>query len=133
MSIYGDRLLARLDEKFGSFEKPAPPDELAAFSSPCPEFGTVILTDDGDETTVFVGSFTHVHFSADGDIADDVLRAEGVADDVVRFLENLFADRIEVYGNGNFGACRKVGSKPRGWLSKWLFGSESFCWSGPVK
>jgi hypothetical protein len=48
-------------------------------------------------------------------------------------LEDLFADRIEMYGSHRGGGgSRRISAEPRGVLSKALFGRKTYVWSGPT-
>jgi hypothetical protein len=92
----------------------------ATFPAIHPEVGDLVIQDDGDELTVYVGNFTHVHF-------DNV-------DDTLAFLEDVFADRMEFFGSHlGGGGCRKRAGKPRGVVSKALLGRRTYVWSGPVE
>ena len=105
---------------------------LAVFPPAHPDVGAVEIHDEGDEVVVVIGRFTHEHFLAYERGLSAEQRAERIADDVVAFLEKLFADRIELFGRGRRGGWRARGSKPRGRISKFLFGRRTYVWSGPL-
>ena len=87
--------------------------------------------DDGDEVTVFFGGFTHVHFGNYDDGLTPAEREGRIVADVVAFLDDVFADKVEFFGTRFGGGCR-----PRGSQGKWsrrLFGDEAFVWSGPAR
>lgn len=102
---------------------------------PCvhPEFGDIAIYDDGNEITVFVGNFTHTHFPNYDEELSDSERAANIAEDVMEFLEDVFADRIEFYGSQSaMGGWRFRKDKPRGFLARALFGGR-YVWSGPLE
>lgn len=103
---------------------------FAIFPAAHPEVGTVELYEDGEEIVAMVGRFTHAHFFNEGGAADAQWR-ERVAEDVVKFLEELFADRIELFGSPRSGGWRPRGAR-RGFVSRLLFGKASYVWSGPL-
>ena len=100
--------------KFGGTDGP-----LVIFPAAHPEVGDVEIHDNGADIIVSIGRLTHEHFPVDGD-------------DVIVFLEQLFADRIELFCSGSRGGWRPRGPKPRGRISKFLFGRRTYVWSGPL-
>ena len=120
--MIGDRLLPELKArwpdrpmKFGGADGP-----LVVFPAAHPEVGDAEIHDSGADIIVSIGKFTHEHFPAED------------AGDVIAFLEELFADRIELFGAGRRGGWRARGAKPRGKISKLLFGRRTYVWSGPL-
>ncbi len=95
------------------------------FRSPSQEVGDFTVSADGNELIVGLGRFTHIHFSSQNQNDDIVKNTFG-------FLRDIFEDRVEFYGGEKGGGCRPVGKKDRGWLSKWIFGSSTYRWSGRV-
>lgn len=81
---------------------------------------------------MFVGAFTHHHFGNDDDRLSAAERHDRIAEDVVAFLEELFSDGIEFYGSTLGGGWRRRVGKPRGLLSKLVFG-DTYVWSGRVR
>lgn len=103
---------------------------------PCehPDVGDVEIHEDGDELTVVLGNFTHTHFDCYEQNASEADRADSICASVIKLLDDLFADRIELYGShAGSGGFRRRGEKDRGLLSKTLLGASSFVWSGPLK
>jgi hypothetical protein len=96
-----------------------------------PEFGTIEIIDDEVELTVHCGNFTHIHLANyDEGISTDE-RDERIVASLIAFLSDVFADRLEFWGSHRSGGgCRRRGSQ--GTLSKVVFGSVSFTWSGPI-
>jgi len=91
-----------------------------------PQVGDVVLQDDENEITAFVGNFTHSHFAN----YDDISTAEKeriIAEDVVTFLDELFADRIVMWGSHRgMGGWQSIDSP-----SLLSVGRKKFVWSGP--
>ena len=95
-------LLPLLRERFPSarFDDPDP-IVIVAFSGPA-ELGELKIWDDGDEVRVGIGELTHIHITAyesepyDADLSKEET-AKRVAKEVVRFLEDFFAERIVVW------------------------------------
>ena len=130
-----DRLLPKLHARFPGrpWKIGGAGGPLASVSAPHPEVGDLELYDEGDEIAVVIGKFTHDHFgNYDGalSVAD---REERIAEDVAAFLEQLFADRIEFFRRGSRGGYRLRSKGPRGIVSKFLFGSRTYVWSGPLE
>ena len=67
-----------------------------------PDVGEIVLQDDGHEITAFIGRFTHSHFSNYDDIPESE-KEQVIAEDVAQFLEDLFADRVVMWGSHDSG------------------------------
>lgn len=100
--------------------------------SPSDQVGELVVTDDGDELTVHIGTFTHSHWGCIDAAVPAEQRPDHIAQDVVAFIRAMLTDEIEFYGTGAAGGSRRVG-KPRGWLSRRLFGATTYRWSGPLE
>src|SRR6266478_4285680 len=74
-----------------------PPDAIAVFPAAHSEVGDVSIYDDGNEAMVSVGQISHGHFGWDDSNRTDAEIAKSVTDEVVRFLMDLFADRIVLW------------------------------------
>lgn len=127
-------LIPALQESFRDrglrISEASPP--VATFPAIHPDVGDIVVCDDGDEVTVYLGNFTHAHFGvrssdADGSVVD---REQHIVDDVLDFLDDVFTDRIEFYRGRIVGGHRPRGQQ--GSLSRMLFGRHAFVWSGPV-
>jgi hypothetical protein len=129
-----EKLLPRLSEAFPHqrMQLGSQPRVLATYRSPHPEVGCAEIHDDDDEITIYLGDRTHVHFGNYNDQLSADERAEDTVNQVIAFLDELFADQIEFFGNGCAGGCRNRDQKDRGALSKLFFGKRSFVWSGPL-
>jgi len=134
MMNLGNRLTEKLQKAFPSTPIEYCSGRVVALISPkYPDFGTIEVLDDGEELTLNLGKFTHSHFNNYDDGISDDERADRIVDEVIDFLSEVFADRIEFYGShSRGGGCRPRGERPRGFLSRCLFGADNFTWSGPL-
>ena len=124
-----DKLIPRLRERFPdrrvSFGEP--PGPVAVFAAEHADVGDVEIFDDGGEVTLVTGRFTHGHFS--DYVSGCVEEAEQrIVEDVVAFLEDLFADRIVLWGSHAGGG---------GWYGRdaqpqWPVTGPLYVWSGPL-
>jgi hypothetical protein len=135
-SVIADRLAPELKARFP--ERPwkigAAGGPLASVSSPHAEVGDLELYEEGGEITVVIGTFTHCHFGSYDARLSPAAREERIAEDVMAFLEELFADRIEFFGTGRAGGHRVRSNKgQRGIVSRFLLGRTSYVWSGPLR
>ncbi|TPW21856.1 MAG: hypothetical protein FD126_277 [Elusimicrobia bacterium] len=77
------------------------PKLIVTFAGP-PEVGDLQVWDDGDEATMAIGKLTHVHITAyeslpyDPNISEEEI-AKRVTEEVLKFLEGFFAERIVVW------------------------------------
>jgi hypothetical protein len=127
-------LIPKLRARFPAVAMRVEPDaqSLVVFPPQHPAVGDVAIQDDGDELTLYLGGFSHIHFSNDDDTLCAEEKAEDIAHQVVQFLAKLFADQIEFYGSAAFaGGCRERGTTKRSAVSKFLLG-RSWVWSGPL-
>ena len=127
MAIF-DTLLPMLRAQFPELGFAVEPGEPPRVTVPAanPEVGDVVFQDDGDEITAFVGHFTHSHFSNYEDISADE-KAKAISQDVVHFLQELFADRIVMWGSHRgMGGWHSVDSS-----SLVSVGRKNYVWSGP--
>jgi hypothetical protein len=105
-----------------------PPEPCAMFPGTHPGIRGVSIYDDGHELTVCVDDLTHGHFAEYDDAMPEAEWASRIVESVVDFLDDLFADRVAVWGQFNVGG---------GWYRIDLGGSGAgpgipeFVWSGP--
>lgn len=128
-------LVPKLQNRFPERRFELYPEESRFLVYPCehPDVGDLEIFDDGNEVTVLIGRFTHAHFDCYDKGVSESEKVTRICDDVVDFLEELFADRLELYGShSRGGGCRAIRGKKRGVLSRALFGRDSFVWSGPL-
>ena len=104
-------------ERFANRNASAYP-RLAPFVSFPPvwsDFGDVELHDDLDEVTIYFGTFAHVHVSCFDDQMTAEQQVAQIADRVLTYLDDTFADRLEFWKNRYGGGCMSLGGDP-GWL-----------------
>lgn len=127
-------LLPKLRVRFPSrnLRTDKPPCPFAIFPEIHSEVGNVEIYDDGDELTVVVGNFTHTHFSNYDDNLSKEQKAEIIAEGLCKFLEDLFADRIIMWGSH-----RGLGGHYRRDCTDLSIPIEinhtKFVWSGPLE
>jgi hypothetical protein len=130
-----DALLPRLTAAFpdARFNTDGKGEALAVVPAKHPEVGDVLICDDGDELTVYIGEITHRHFGNYDEHLSPEERAARIATAVVNFLRDFFLDQIELFANGVFvGGFRVRSNRRRGWLSRFFFGRKTYLWSGPL-
>ena len=128
--MLSSQLLPALRERFpgrGLVEGESP-GPCAAFPGIHPGIRSVSVYDDGHELTICVDELTHGHFAEYDDDLPQAERERRIVDAIVEFLDDLFADRVVVWGQYNVGG---------GWYhtdsSGWGCPAEvpEFVWSGP--
>ncbi|MFL6500678.1 MAG: hypothetical protein ACJ8LL_08205 [Candidatus Udaeobacter sp.] len=91
-----------------------------------PDVGDVVLQDDEEEITAYLGHFTHRHFSNYDDVPTSE-KEKVIAKDVVRFLDDLFTDRIVMWGSHRgMGGSHSIDSPSLLSLAR-----KKYVWSGP--
>jgi hypothetical protein len=101
---------------------------VALFPAIHDDVGDIQIWDDDHELTVYVGSL-HGHFPNYNDKLTLDAREERMVDDVLAFLEDVFAERIEFWAEGD----RMGGWHERGKTNP--FGrrnAQRYVWSGPL-
>ena len=124
-------LIPKLKQRFpgrGLRQEP-PPAPCALFPAAHPEVGDILLYDDGDEVTVVAGNFTHSHICNYEDDLTLEEKAEKIVEDVADFLEDMFADRIVLWGSHKGGGGWYFAEDPRGAPRKH---DTEYVWSGPL-
>jgi hypothetical protein len=126
-----DIMLVELTRRFGreSFHAGDLAETLAVFPAKHTEVGDVMITDDGDEVTLSIGTITHGHFNAFDLSSSDA--AQEIVTRVGEFLEALFAGRVLLW--------RSETGLSGGW--RWMQQDESpaphkgvrkYTWNGPI-
>ncbi len=96
---------------------------VATISGGNPNIGNIEIQDDMDKLIVFIGNITHGHFDCYDESFSEEEKQREIASDVLNFLADVFADKIEFYrGKHGGGGWRAAGSEPE----------SSFTWSGKV-
>lgn len=94
------------------------------------EYGPVQIYDDEDEVTVYLGRFTHGHFSNYEEGLTMEEKERKIAEDVIHFLEALFDDRVLAWGShSGMGGWKIVED---GSHKKLMF-RETYAWSGNIE
>jgi hypothetical protein len=113
-----------------------PPDPIAVLPAAHPAVGEVRIADSGTSADVAVGDIAYDHFFNPYEEERGTDKAvQGIANEVVRFLEELFADRLLMW--------RSVDGRTRGWRERGdaLHTAplviddreyQLFVWSGPL-
>ena len=131
MGTLTERLLPVLRERFPGrgLVEGRPPDPCAAFPGLHPGIRRVAVYDDGEELTVALDALTHGHFSDYDYSGDGAERVQRIVDGVVEFLDDLFADRVAVWGqHAAGGGWYRVGvGEPHHGQ-----GQHAFLWSRPL-
>ena len=132
-----DYLIPKLQEHFQSRNLcvETSPKVRAVFPAMHPDFGNIEIYDDGGEITIIAGNFTHGHFS---NYEKDLSKEEAskiIAEDVVDFLKDVFADQIVFWSShrGSGGWFKR--GEPSKLYRTGIFGKprSEFVWSGPLK
>lgn len=121
-----------LDRFISAFEKhfPAQPFKVryadATVVIPCgnPEIGAIKIQDDLNELIVFVGIITHRHFGGYTQSFSAEERTEDAAAQVIEFLSDVFAGKVEFYRYGNDGGGWRPASSGLGHAFTWSSASK---------
>ena len=126
-------LLSALSKSFrGRGMKIGTAPVIAVFPAAHPSVGDVTIRDDGNEATVSIGIITHQHFNPyDSSLSANQLAA-WVTEEVVAFLEQLFADRILLQKGRttNWGRMQRIGDGED--IPAIRDDCFAFLWSGPL-
>ncbi len=123
-----ERLAARLPH---AELRTGPSEGSLVFPAVREEVGDVVVYDDGDEATVFVGTITHGHFDDYAEGVSEDERAVTVAESVADFLDALFADRVLLWRSGRSGGWRVLDDEEQPDVRSDA-GTQFFLWSGPI-
>jgi hypothetical protein len=135
-SLITARLVPLLREHFSPNVVRIAPEQVpfAVFPAVHSDVGNIELYDDGDELTISLGHFTHRHLGNYDEGLSDGQKADLIAAECVKFLDDIFADRVEFFGSHTGGGgCGLRTDGPRGFFSRSLYGKKSFVWSGPLQ
>lgn len=135
--MLADVLTHRLRQRFPDMNMSfgAPPEPAVVIPAVHPDVGDIKIFDDGDEATVIAGNFTHSHFS-DFDARSQAEAEQQTADNVVSFLERLFADQIVLWGSHNASGGwydRNETDTETPAQQKLTAGKKLYVWSGPLR
>jgi hypothetical protein len=128
-----DKLIHRLRERFAgrAVVFGVPPAACATFAAAHPAVGDIQIFDDGSEVTLMAGRFTHDHFS-DFDSKSAEEAENNIVDDVVAFLDRLFADQVVLWGShrGRGGWYIRGAKEVREAVRS---NGPLYVWSGPLR
>ena len=132
LNMIRDVLLPELMERFPNrgFQTQSSGNTIGLFPAAHPGVGNVYIADDGDEATLFIGDLTHLHFNFD---PGETEPEKGVANDVLEFLDELFADRILIWKSRSTGGDGVMPLETANVFSGIDANDLTFVWSGPVK
>lgn len=130
--MISDFLIPKLQERFSShgLQVSVSPEPCAVFPAIHPDVGDVVISDEGYEVTLQAGRFTHGHFANYDQNLSDTQKAERISEDIVQFLDDLFADRIVLWGSHNSSGGWYPRDEPRPGF--WSGRGELYVWSGPL-
>ncbi|MFT3685887.1 MAG: hypothetical protein QM783_13360 [Phycisphaerales bacterium] len=114
-------------------------DRSAIFPAAHPDVGDIVITEDGEtELIVYVGKFTHTHHANYNDKLRGTERDKAIVASVVGLLDEIFADRIVMWGShkggGGFAECEDPRSSAAAKKVRQHAGGAVplFVWSGPL-
>ena len=122
------RLIPELRARFPdrAFAPGSQPDRAVVYPAQHPEVGAIEIMDDGDELTIYLGTFTHCHMS-NYDDAPEEEKAKEIVESTVAFLGEIFGDRVVFWGSHKDGGGTCHVSIP----NRYPAGQRLFVWSGP--
>jgi hypothetical protein len=134
-------LISALTDRFADrgMRVGAPPGPIATFPAKHPQVGDVSVAGSGSEgnviVTVAVGSILFDHFHSFDDYLEAHERVGRVTKDVVRFLEELFADRLLFWRSTDGGGAGWRERGDTGYSEPLVLDNrtyERYLWSGPL-
>jgi hypothetical protein len=131
--VISDKLIQHVKERFPNAKATfgMPPKPAIVFPAVHPEVGDIEIYDDGSEVRLDAGHFTHGHFSGYGSKSKEEA-AQWIVEDVINFLERLFADQVILWGSHKSGGgwYRRDGESN---LDPSKQGTQLYVWSGPLR
>jgi hypothetical protein len=132
-AMISDFLIGKIKDRFPnrSFTQSISPNAVITFPAAHPEVGDLSIYDDGDEARVEISKLTHGHFGCWDQSLNKAEREADVAETVVDFVEQIFAEKVIffIFMGGRAGGWRplKEGeSHPKKPFTKYYY------WSGPI-
>jgi len=91
-----DRLISEIKKTFSGWDMAINPvdNPIIRFPAAQKDIGDVLIYDDGDEATVYVENISLGHFNPYDETLTQEQREIAVTEDVISFLQALFADRV---------------------------------------
>ncbi len=103
--------------------------DFAIFAPKHPSVGKVVIEEDYGELIVSVGDITHGHFGSYESGLSEEQHAKVISDDLVDFLQSLFADQVLLFKARWGGGWTLLENEENRRLSP---NRQWFKWSGPV-
>ena len=131
-----DYLIPKLQEDFPNRGlRVESSEKRAVFPAVHSEVGNIEIYDDGDEITIIAGNFTHGHFSNYDEKLSEEEKSKKIAEDVVTFLKDVFADQIAFWGSHSGGGGWHKRGEPNKFYRTEILGKlkTEFVWSGPLR
>jgi hypothetical protein len=127
-----DVLLPELITRFPDrgFQTEDSANTIGRFPPAHPDVGNLYIADDGDEATLFIGDLTHLQFDFEAGEAEPEQR---VVNDVLEFLDELFADRILIWKSRTMGGDGSLPIEDASSFSGIKPDDLTYVWSGPIK
>lgn len=125
-----ESLLRRLQERFPQSAFASTP-QTVTFPSAHPDVGGIEIVEDGPELIVYLGNFTHAHFANYDESLSAEQAAESISENVITLLEDVFADRIVLWGSHRGGGGYYMrGEQPSSFFARNR--GQEYVWSGPI-
>jgi len=121
-------LMARFPDR--SLQTKNSGNTIGFFPAAHPDVGDLYIADDGDEATLFIGDLTHLHFDFEAGEAEPEKR---VGNDVLEFLDELFADRILIWKSRTMDGDGSMPIEDASLFSGITPDDLTYVWSGPIK
>jgi hypothetical protein len=131
--VIAQTLLATLRAHFPNLELQlgSSPDPVIIIPAQHPTVGNISIWDDGDEVTLDIGDITHGHFAVYDVSSPDEL-AQAVSEQVIAFLDTLFADQVLLWKARSGGAGGwYVLDEDHPSTYQLPANAQCFLWSGP--
>lgn len=110
--MHSHDILGRIRERFAGVDAAAR-GEVVVIRSPNPLIGAIEIEAEACGWIVSVGDLTHGHFDFPTSGCDRSMELRKAADDVLEFLDDVFAERVEFFVVPGGGGWRHVeGSTP---------------------
>jgi hypothetical protein len=108
-----------------------PPNPVIIIPAQHPAVGNISIWDDADEVTLEIGDITHGHFGVYNTPGAEEL-AQAVTEQVIAFLDTLFADRVLLWkARSGGGAGWHVLDAAHAFTYQLAASLQCFLWSGP--
>lgn len=130
-NMLAEMLIPKLEQRFSGrgLRSDVSGRPCAVFPSVHPDVGDIAIYDDGHELTLEAGEFTHSHFANYDSSLSPHAKAVDIVDAVMDFLDDLFADRVVLWGGHE-----RSGGWYRGDASEFCPPDEQlYVWSGPLE